>query len=74
MVKQLYTTGRVQHIKGILGSPICSVEDNTDRRPLTPPSGRDFGPPYRPVGGTRYGSNRTKGLPAVGVGELYCDK
>ena len=36
---------------------------------MSAPSGADFGKPYRPAGGTRYGANKTKGIPAVGVGK-----
>ena len=61
---------RVRHIKGLLDLPICMVEDNVERRYLwSPPSGEDYSCYYRPRGSTRYGSNRDKHLPAVGIGK-----
>ena len=60
---------RVRHIKGLLDLPICMVEDNVERRFLwSPPSGEDYAGFERPRGSTRYGSNRDKHLPAVGIG------
>ena len=59
----------MRHIKGLLDLPICMVEDNVERRFLwSPPSGEDYGGFERPRGSTRYGSNRDKHLPAVGIG------
>ena len=61
--------GRVRLMKGLVDSPICYVEDNTERqRPPSAPSGRDFGQGFRPPGSTRYGSNTDKDVAAVGVG------
>lgn len=64
---------RVRHIKGLLDVPICCVEDNAPQRILwSPPSGQDFGPKYVPRGSTRYSANRTKSVPAIGIGGCAC--
>lgn len=64
---------RVRHIKGLLDAPICCVEDSTPQRILwSPPSGQEFGPPFVPRGSTRYSANRTKSVPAVGIGGYMC--
>eukprot|EP00731_Ephydatia_muelleri_P032420 Em0023g927a len=59
---------RVFHIKGLLDSPICCVEDNVSPRMLlSPPSEGLRGEPYRPPGNTRYSANKLKSTPAVGI-------
>lgn len=59
---------RVRHMKGILDSPICMVEDNIERRILwSAPSGENFSTSFRPPGSTRYSANRSKHLASVGI-------
>ena len=67
-----YCIVRVRHMKGLLDAPICCVEDQVEPRYLlSPPTGQDFGTPFRPKGSTRYSANVNKGIPAVGVGTSH---
>lgn len=67
----IYITVRVKHLKGLLDNPVCMVEDNLERRLLwSAPSGDQImAAAYRPQGNTRYSANRTKHIPAVGIGK-----
>lgn len=60
-------------MKGLLDVPICIVEDNYERRLLySAPTGQDYSIHYKPSGNTRYGANRDKCIPAIGIGMLIC--
>ena len=68
--KLFFSVVRVRHMKGLLDIPICSVEDQVEARYLlSPPTGQEFGLPFRPKGSTRYSANVNKEFPAVGVGK-----
>lgn len=60
---------RVFHIKGLLGSPICCVEDTVSPRMLisAPSEGILLEERYKPLGNTRYSANKQKSIPAVGI-------
>ena len=60
-------------MKGLLGNPVCMVEDNLERRILwSAPSGEDMVISYRPPGSTRYSANRSKHQAAIGIGMFMC--